>query len=117
MVWVVGDVVSQARRLLQDTGTPYRYTDDELVSAYNSAMAEVRRLRSDLLLPDLNDYQQAVRLGVDLAEPLAVEDSFFPALVDYVVGYTSMQEDEFAVDGRAMALMARFSSRLVGKGV
>lgn len=116
-MWTLNDVVFKARRLLQDERAPHRHSDEELVGYVNGAMSEVRRLRPDLLLPSLATYTQE-RLQVDdLDAALPIEDSYFVSVVDYVVGYASMQDDEFANDGRAAAMLARFTTRLVGKGV
>ena len=46
----VGGVITQVRRLLQDTTTPYRHSDDELVDNFNGAMREAFRIRPDLFL-------------------------------------------------------------------
>jgi hypothetical protein len=47
---LVSDVLAQARELLQDKVTPYRYSDDGLFYAINEAIFEARRLRPDLFV-------------------------------------------------------------------
>jgi hypothetical protein len=47
---VITDYISQARILLQDTDQPYRYGTADLVSAFNIAVMESRRLRPDMWL-------------------------------------------------------------------
>ncbi len=42
------DVIRDARRLLQDTLSPYRYSDDDLLSYVNQAIRRVAVLRPDL---------------------------------------------------------------------
>jgi hypothetical protein len=44
---VVQDYTKEVRRILQDAVAPYRYTDDNLVSALNMGLLEARRLRPD----------------------------------------------------------------------
>lgn len=116
-MWVFGDAIAKVRQLLQDESAPYRHSDNELMGYFNSAVSEIRRLRPDLLLPNIAQFSQELVSETDMDKPIPIEDSYFMTLVDYAVGYASMQDDEFATDGKAVAMMTRFTTRLIGKGV
>ncbi len=46
----VTDYISDARTLLQDTISPYRYDDPSMLVAFNVTLLEVRRVRADLFV-------------------------------------------------------------------
>lgn len=106
----VGDYIAEARVLLQDLFTPYRYTDAELVSALNTALLEVRRLRSDLLLPsfDIPFYPATPTTTKVLFEPM-----YRNALVYYIVGRAQLRDDEATTDARAAALITKFTAQML----
>jgi hypothetical protein len=108
----LGDVVTEARRILQDEDTEnYRYPDADLYAAITSAIAEVRRLRSDAFIGSITDalpiYTSA---NSGLAFP--IDETFFTPVVYFVAGYAELRDDEFTNDGRAVALMNKFVSQL-----
>ena len=109
-MWTIEDLLTQARDLLQDTVTPYRFSDARLLRTLNNAFGEGYRKRPDLyvgvslVIPFVS--------SADLADPFPLDDQFFPAFVEYVVGFTEMSDDEFTVDGRAQALLNLFFGKL-----
>jgi hypothetical protein len=114
------DVVSEARLMLQDRRVPYRYTQADLASAVNTAMRELKRLRPDVFLsydPEnpitLPNYVEA-DIGALPAKAFPIDEIFFQAIVFHVVGKLQLGDDEFAVDNRAMTLLAAFRQQLVG---
>lgn len=124
MPFTVRDVVYQAREIVQDTGMEFdytedRHTDDKIIRYLNTAMAEAYRLRPDLFFPGVFDRGTLpVFTAADIvaATPLGVDDTYFSAFVDYVSGYIGLGDDEFAVEGRATALLNRFIQKLTMTG-
>lgn len=107
---LVSDVLTQARELLQDKVTPYRYSDASMIASINEATFEARRLRPDMFSTQLRDLLTPVSATGD-AIPL--DQMYFTPLVNYVVGRAEMREDEFATDGRAATLYSAFLTALV----
>lgn len=110
--------MDEARTLLQDkvgTNPDYRYSDDELLEALNGALLEARAKRPDLFLGTL---------GLRTALPLYTADDFdsefplpemvYPTVLNYVVGRTSLRDDTYANDSRAVVMMNRFVNQLLG---
>ena len=115
-MWTISDAITQARELLQDVDGD-RHTDAKLVGYLNNALADASRLRPDLFLPDtlaaLPFYTDA-----DLVTPpnFPIQDIYFTAVVEYIVGFVGMSDDEFAQDNRAAILLNRFAQKLTAKG-
>jgi Family of unknown function (DUF6682) len=112
----VGQYLEEARRLLQDEITPYRYPDDDLVDALNMGLLEARRLRADLFLPLfeipwLDPTKTAP--GTDLTQPVTMDPMYRPALVYYIVGRAQLRDDESTTDQRAAGLMTKFTAQLL----
>lgn len=109
----LGQIIQNARVILQDEDVPYRYSDVQLWNILNSAFAEARRVRPDMFLQVglRGPFPTYVTTDQNVAFPL--EWQFFPAFIDYVVGRAELREDDAANDGRAVALTNRFVSRLI----
>jgi hypothetical protein len=112
----IGTVLSEARTLLQDKdATNYRYSDDELLEALNGAFSEARQKRPDLFLGSTWGLRGGLPYFTSsdsaLAFPLAPE--YYNAFVYYVVGRTSLRDDTYADDSRAVTLMNKFVSQLM----
>jgi hypothetical protein len=121
MSWTLDFAVGHIRELLQDKDSDaYRNSDEEIVGVINYALVESRKLRPDLYIPGIYAYVAPSLTAADLAtDPLTelpIDDMYQPAIVEYTVGYISMEDDEFALDGRAVQLLNRFSQKMVGKG-
>lgn len=109
----VGQYIEEARRLLQDEVSPYRYPDDDIVDALNLGLLEARRLRADLFLP-LFDVPWADPSGtIDTTFEVTLDPMYRPALVYYVVGRMQLRDDEPTTDQRAGALMQKFTAQLL----
>jgi len=114
MAWTISDAVTETRRLLQDTRSPFRFDDARLIQGLNQAMAETRRLRPDLFLGldfNLPYYTDA---AADMAKAFPIDEMYFPSIVDYMVARQAFADDEFAVDGRAMAFVQKWQGNLIG---
>lgn len=106
----VGDVVSQARVLLQDTETGnYRWSDADLYGALNEGLLETRKLRPDFYRGLVATPQYATTDGnVSIAYP----EEYRPALIYYVAGKIQLQDDEATDDDRAVKFLQAFSGKL-----
>jgi len=121
MSWTLDTAVQHVREQLQDTDPlALRHSNAKLVRVLNLALVDARKLRPDLFLPNIFEYVPVYFTDADLAQlpqtPIPIDPMYFTPLVDYVVGYVSMEDDEFAVGGRAVTLLNRFSQKLVGMG-
>jgi hypothetical protein len=121
MSWTLDTAVTHIRELLQDNDNEgYRSSTEKIIRILNIALVDTRKLRPDLFLPDIANYVPVyyteASLGLDPATPIPIDPMYFSPVIDYVVGYISLEDDEFAVDGRATALLNRFSQKLIGKG-
>lgn len=106
-------VLNDARVLLNDVifddTTMPRYTDVQLMVYARQAVVETRRVRPDLFLSNLTTDFPAFTPTNDIPIP----EQYVVPLVDYVVARAEMRDDEFAVDGRATALLKKFKAGLV----
>lgn len=112
----LGQYLEEARRLLQDEFTPYRYPDDDLVDALNIGLLEARRLRADLFLPSFTipwfDPTKTAP-GTDLAKPVPFDPMYRQSLVYYIVGRAQLRDDESTTDARAASLMTKFTAQMI----
>lgn len=111
----IGDMMVDARVLLQDTQSPFRYREADLYTNLNTALMQARRIRPDLFLGRFGredfDYRQ------DRAtEPFPLAPWYWEAFVEYIVGRAEMRDDEYSQDSRAVVFMNRFQSKLMTLG-
>jgi hypothetical protein len=102
--------IDEAREILQDTETPYRYSDGILLNILNRSLQELGRIRpdafwdtfttDDIVIPEV----AAGTLGD--AFPLPMQ--FYLPIVSFIVAWSEVLDDEFTVDGRAAMLLAGF---------
>lgn len=111
----IGTLIAEARTLLQDKGAllPFRFTDAEVMEAFNGAMVEARFKRPDLFMEMGLRSPVPTYAASDFALPFPLDATVYPAFVYYVVGRCEMREDTFADDSRAVALMNKFTSMLL----
>jgi hypothetical protein len=107
----VGDFVTQARVLLQDSVVPYRYPDSDFIFALNMAVLEARRYRADLYYA--NNTLGALPSYTATGNGVAIDPQYRPALLYYVAGYVGMRDAETEQDQRASAFMGAFKERLL----
>ena len=113
----IGTLVMEARGLLNDTvpisGSP-RFSDGDLMDAFNDALLQVRVKRPDAFLGyGLRTPLLFYQLPDDQDTPLPIDDMFYVPIVFYVVGRSELVEDTFADDGRAITLANKFVSQLL----
>ena len=112
-MFLLSDLITSVRELLQDTVEPYRYDDDRLYRALNSAFSEAYRIRPDLFVGV--DFAIPYVSSADSGDPFPLDQQFCNAFIDFVVSITELSDDEWTVDNRAMAFMGLFNARLGGR--
>jgi hypothetical protein len=114
----IDDYIDDARTLLQDTVSPYRYDDPSLITAMNVTLLEGRRLRPDLFVYNRNCGPGGVQhfIGKDGTQ-LVMEPQFRLAFLHGMIGHALERDQEDIQDQRAAAFMAIFTTLLVGKQV
>lgn len=119
------DLISECRAKLQDTfDETQRWSDDYLVDVLNQGLQELGRIRPDafydlydanaLNVPEIVASTTAGTGQTAWDTNFALEMQFFTPLLAYVVGSIELTEDEFTVDGRAIALLNGFRSSVLG---
>lgn len=110
MLATVGDYVSEARALLQDRLTPFRYATADLKGALGLGLYEARKLRPDLFaggtVPDVDG-------GTADGTAVVMDRQFRMALVYYIVGHISMRDEEEGSDSRGAAFKRAFAVQLL----
>lgn len=108
----VNDYVSDARVQLLDTVAPYRYTDDQLLTALNMSLLEARRIRPDLYFGRWHS-DVPYFASVDAA-PVPIEPQFRLGFVFGIVAYAMMRDDEDVMDARVNSFYDKFYDILAG---
>lgn len=113
----IGRLLGDARAILNDvvpiTGS-VRYSDEDLIQAFNTALLEIRAKRPDAFLAlGLRLPVPQYKMPDDAGVAFPLDQTFYPACLYYVVGRSELREDEFTQDSRAVALMNKFVSQLL----
>lgn len=111
----INDYIDDGRTLLQDTISPYRYSDASLVVAMNVALLQGRLLRPDLFIYRRRQDGPAVPTlqGKDGTE-IAMEEQFRVAFLHGMCAHALLRDQEDIQDARAAMFTATFNSILVG---
>ena len=110
----ISDVITEARQIVQDVKTPYRHSDDKVYAYLNSAINDTKRLRADLFLP--STAAAPISYTSDDGDlPFPIDLSYFTTIVDFIAARIGLEDDEFAVGGRAVLLQQMFIAKLTGK--
>lgn len=110
MLATVGDYVTEARTLLQDSRTPYRYPTADLKGALGLALYEARKLRPDLFVGGaVQDIEGTTADGTTVT----MDRQFRMALVYYIVGHAAMRDEEEGSDTRGAAFKRAFAVQLL----
>lgn len=119
MAYTIAQLLVEARGILNDVSAagnpPTRYTDQELLNAFNDAMQQARSKRPDAFLSIglRNQIPQYTAADLSSNTVFPLDNIFYPAFIFYVTGRTEMKEDTFSDDGRAAMLMQRFTAMLM----
>lgn len=108
----VADYLSSARVLLQDTVSPYRYSDAELVNALNLSLLEARRLRPDLLKGYFRTTIPAYSSGAT-STAVVFDPQYRVALLYYICGHAQLRDDENTQDARATIFLNKFTAQML----
>lgn len=130
-----GNLIDEARTILQDVDEPYRYTSAVLRSKLNRGLQELARLRpdafwdrfdrDDVVVPEVAtiDPDPVTAPGeFDPDEAAVVLDTddfdlpmqFYTPLVYWLAGSAELVDDSFTVDGRAAMLLTQFKGMVAG---
>ena len=97
----------RARIPLNDSAKD-RYPDADLLAYANDAILLLRQKRPDLFFGGWTIPPTEYGLG----DALPVDDTFFPAVCDYMTGRAEFRDDEDAMQQRAQSFMQLFGSNL-----
>lgn len=106
----LGDVITQARILLQDmvsASGQFRYSTDSMVLDVNQCMIDMYRQRPDIFLE--SDFVIPTFDVNDLDLPLGIDEQYITAVVFYVVGMVQTRDDEGTQDQRAALFLQRYA--------
>lgn len=113
MALTIGGLFVEARRILNDD-SGVRFTDADLVAAFNDAMEQARAKRPDAFITiGLRVSVPVYAMPADSGTTFPLDGMFYPAFLYYVVGRSELREDTFTSEGRAVVLMNKFVSQLV----
>lgn len=119
MALTLAGLILEARGILSDTqGAPTtRYSDADLIAAFNDAMQQARAKRPDLFLDiglrnAIPQYATSDLTSTPLA-PFPLDGSVYPAFLFYVCGRSELREDTFSDDARAVTLMNKFVAQIL----
>lgn len=105
MARTIAEVITNCRYMLQDEDADnYRYADGRLYATMNAVFGEVWRLRQDLFLA--SDFTLKSYLVSDAGDAFPIDNSYFQAVVNLIVGYVQLENDAITPDGKAMTLVS-----------
>jgi len=120
----VSDYIMAVRTSLQDLVSPYRYPDDQIVTALNACMFEMSRMRADIFM-DLK-YQRPLNKG-DLSFPIPpvfsasrvsdyvpVPSNYAVPVEWYMEGFIQFSDVTDVSDQRAQAYVQKFQQMMLG---
>lgn len=102
------EIVDSARVALQDDAKT-RYSDANLLEYAIDGVLEARKIRPDFFIGGYS----TVKTNYVLADTVPLPATYAAFLKDFAVFKASIRDDEYAVDGRAAAMLARFKSGLL----
>ncbi len=111
----IDDALVDARVILNDEAGD-RYTDADLISDMNSAIAMTKMIRPDVFIlgEALPEFTVADLGQTPTPTDFPLPEIFYQSFVYYLAGNAELRDDEFAVDGRAMTLLAAYRRNLTG---
>lgn len=109
MARTVQALIDRVWEILNDQGGN-RYTSTQICKHVLDVYEQARSVRPDLFV---GTYAASMPADVLATDPFALPDQFFAAAALYCAGACELRDDEFADDGRAMALRESFTKKLV----
>lgn len=99
------DIIAQARVLLQDSVSPYRYSDAELLVGANDAVKTIRKVRPDIFY---GKYKVAIS-DAALTDTFPIGEEYKMAVRDFVVAHGQLRDSEDASSSKAALFMELFA--------
>ena len=116
MAQTIESVLNQARFLLQDARTPYRYPQEQVLGALNLALGDVWRVRPDLFITKYAAGVPQFEVGDIAIDVFPLETQWTSPVVSFIVGWIASADDEFTENGRAAMFQQRFQQTLMAGG-
>ncbi len=101
MAVTADDIIRRVRALLQDSTTPFRYSDSDMFDSVNDGLDRMVDLRPDYFIA----AKFAPARVAALADVLTIPDRLIYPMTLFTAGYMMLREDEFSTDGRASQLL------------
>jgi hypothetical protein len=115
---LVSDYLTDARVLLQDQISPFRYPDSDLVVALNVALQDARRIRPDIFLSGSLRHDVLRFIGIysstNETQAVNIEESFRPTVLLGMVAHALARDQEDTQDARAAMFRQYFVGGLRG---
>jgi hypothetical protein len=110
------DYINDARVLLLDYISPFRYSDASLIEALNLTLLEGRRIRPDLFIYwKLASGKAGVQwFSANDGTTVFIEEQFRLGFLNGMVGYALQRDQEDLQDQRSGAFLKIFSDILLG---
>jgi hypothetical protein len=113
MALTIGGLLIEARRILSDDDK-VRYTDADLIAAFNDALLQARAKRPDVFLDmGLRNAVPQYTMPGDALTTFPLDPGLYPAFLYYVVGRSELRDDTYTQDSRAVTLANKFVSQLL----
>jgi hypothetical protein len=112
----VGDYLTEARTILQDTVVPYRYSDAEMKTALGLAVYEARRIRPDVFRVHNGTTVPDITTATGSGTAVTLDKMYRLALVHFIVGHVSKRDEEEASEARAGAFLTAFRTQFLALG-
>lgn len=106
----VESYILDARSILLDRTPPYRYSDDSMLIALNTALLEARRLRPDMFVYKFGDRMPS--FSAVSGEHVPVEFQLRLPIVYGTVAHAMLRDEEDVPVERANAFLAKFQFML-----
>ena len=114
----VNDYITDARVLLQDQVSPYRYDDNSLVTALNLTLLVARSLRADLFVGSHHHrHRHSLRPQQFIANDdteVHIEPQFRQAIEYGLCAHAMLRDQEDIQDARATQFYGLFTYLLTG---
>jgi hypothetical protein len=123
----VSDVLANTRSFLQDLiGPPYRYADDDIVLALNTAIAEIARIRPDMFLEykyqhplprrsTPNDMLPGLFVSTRTTDVVPVPRTYYQPMIWYISGLLQAWDVDDTQDVRAQTFSQKFLGALISQ--
>jgi hypothetical protein len=102
------DIIAEARVLLQDTVSPYRYSDAELLVGANDAVKIIRKVRPDIFL---GQFSTAIADAI-LSTTFPIGLEYKKTVRDFVVAHGQLRDSEDVIATKAAMFIQMFKESL-----